>query len=93
MDLLNDYYPLYPPNPEYEGMSNEEYEERMDYIEGLNKRKADLHYDDWYLKYSEDLWYLWCIINEHTSTNLSPLLCNMEYAHFSTMCFENSQKY
>ena len=93
MDTLNDYYPLYPPNPENEYISQQEYEERCDYIEGLNKRKITLNYDDWYLKYTDDLWYLWCIINEFTSVNVTPLLCNMEYDSFCSMCYENSQRY
>ena len=93
MDTLNDYYPLYPGNPEYEDMSRQEYEERMEYIENLNKRKSTLEYDDWQVKYSSDLWYLWCIINEFTDTNISPLLCYMSFDHFCNMCYENSQQY
>ena len=93
MDTLNDYYPLYPPNPEYDDMSRQEYDERNDYIENLNKRKHSLVYDDWYVKYSDDLWYLWCIINEFTNINVSPILCNMEYTNFCVICYEHSQHY
>ncbi len=93
MDLLNDYYPLYPPNPDRYGLSETELAEEQEYREFLNNRKANLHYDDWCVKYSDDLWYLWCMIDEFTYTNLSPLLNNMRYYDFCDMCFKNSTKY
>jgi hypothetical protein len=97
MDVFNDLYPLYPRNPDLEGLTNQELDERDEYLDKLEeygtKRRVNLVYDDWYLKYSEDLWYLWCIINEFTDINISPLLCKMEYSNFCIMCYENSTQY
>lgn len=85
MDILNEYYPLYPPNPDREYSDGE--------IEDSSKRRRYLHYEDWYEKYSDDLWYLWCIINEYTDTNSSILLCNMEHSEFCHMCYNNSSHF
>ena len=97
MDIFNDLYPLYPPNPLYDGLSKQEIDEHHEYLEKLEehgyKRRVNLVYDDWYEKYSDDLWYLWCIINEFTNVNVSPILCKMEYYNFCTMCYENSTQY
>ena len=95
MDTLNDYYPLYPPNPEKEHLNNEDLEETNNYIDHMNglKRKRQFCFDDWNLKYSDDLWYLWCMINEFTDTSSLNLLDTLSFANFCTLCFENSSKY
>jgi hypothetical protein len=93
MDVLNDYYPLYLPNPDRIGLTDIELAEDQEYREFLNTRRANLHYDDWYLKYSDDLWQLWNMINEYTYYNTSPILNGMQYFDFCDMCYNNSTKY
>jgi hypothetical protein len=99
MDTLNDYYPLYPPNPETCSLSESEISENLQHLTELErinerkKRKRAMVYDDFMLKYSDDLWYLWCIIREFTDTNYSTLLDRMDYPSFCNMCYENSTKY
>ena len=94
MDILNDYYPLYPENPnkasDSEISENNEYISKLDSINNSKKRKKNLKFDDFCLKYSDDLWYLWCIISEFT--NNGNILANMEYSSFCSMCYENSVK-
>jgi len=99
MDILNDYYPLYPENPETAQLSeseqseNNEYIQKLDNINGQRKRKKNLTFDDFCLKNSDDIWYLWCIINEFTENNSTPLLDKMDYCSFCTMCYNNSTRY
>ena len=94
MDILNDYYPLYPENPDKASDSeiseNNEYISKLYSINNSKKRKKNLKFDDFCLKYSDDLWYLWCIISEFT--NNGNILANMEYSSFCSMCYENSVK-
>ena len=96
--MNNDYFPYYQQNPETEHLSESEREENDYYfnkLENINnnkKRKKDLDVDDWNTKYSEDLWYLWSIINEFTEVNNSNILNKMSYAGFCMMCFDNSTK-
>ena len=82
MDILNDYYPLYPENPEKASDSeiseNNEYIAKLDSINNSRKRKKNLNVDDFCLKYSDDLWYLWCIISDYTKNG--NILANMEYS-------------
>ena len=98
MDTLNDYYPLYPQNPDNAGLSDSEISENSDYatrlncINNLKKRKKPLKFDDFCLVHSDDLWYLWCIINEFTDTNNCILLNKLTYSSFCSMCYENSTK-
>ena len=55
MDVLNDYYPLYPENPDTAGLSESELSENQEHIETLErlnggrKRKKPLHFDDFCL--------------------------------------------
>jgi hypothetical protein len=97
MDILNDQYPLYPPNPETSSISESEAEEnvshinRLDAINNGRKRKKNMTFDDFCMKYSDDIWYLWCTIKEYT--NMSNLLSLMDYSTFCTVCYENSYKY
>ena len=94
MNNLNDYYPLYPPNPDTCGLSESELSENAEYVEKLTnrKRKKELTYEDFCLIHNDDLWYLWCIINEFTDTNNSLLLNKLTYVSFCTMCYNNSSK-
>ena len=95
MDILNDYYPLVPENPDKgsdsEISENNEYIAKLDSINNGRKRKKKLTFDDFCLKYSDDLWYLWCIIKDFTKDG--NVLANMEYSSFCSMCYDNSVKY
>ena len=96
MDRFNEIYPLYPDNPEFEGMSDAEYSDDIDYINTLTdlndrrKRKKEYNFDDWCMIYADDLWYIWCIINDFAQGGA--LLDKMNYASFCTMCYDNSSK-
>ena len=55
MDILNDYYPLYPPNPEIpsdseESEENHRYVHKLDTINTGRKRKKIFSFDDFYSK-------------------------------------------
>ena len=95
MDTLNDYYPLYPPNPDKKHIDGEEANEvdTNEYINYLNKCNHSLLFEDWNLKYSDDLWYLWCIVCEFTDTSQLNLFDNLDYPSFCVLCFENSSRY
>ena len=99
MDVLNDFYPLYPPNPETSSLSDSEISDNQNYLtelERINARKKHknmLVYDDFCLKHSDNLWYLWCTINEFTDTNNILLLDKLDYSSFCDMCYNNSTKY
>ena len=96
MDTLNDYYPLYPQNPQNKNKSESETSEDSEYIEKLDnlnlnkKRKKDMKFDDFNLKHSDDIWYLWCMILEFRDSNYSPLFAKMTYAKFCGICYTNS---
>ena len=98
MDTLNDYYPLYPRNPEISDLSESEISENNEYISALDsinagrKRKKEYTYDDFCLIHNDSLWYLWCIINEFTDTNKCILLNRMNYPMFCAMCYGNSTR-
>ena len=96
MDILNDYHPIYPQNPDNIGLSeseiseNEEHIERLTGINNRKKRKKIYTFDDWSMIYSEQLWHIWCVINEFKSgTNI---LDRMDYPGFCSMCYDNSTK-
>jgi len=95
MDVLNDYYPLYPPNPNDDSDLSEEYSyiEKFDYINENRKRKKNLSFDDFCMKYSDDLWYIWCVIIEYRGDNSSVLFNRIDYPNFCSLCYENSTKY
>ena len=99
MDTLNSYYPLYPPNPDKENLSESEIGENDEYINGIvdanlrRSRISDLQYDDWVLYHSDDLWYFWCICKEYTEGNLLPFLNKLSYYSFCRVCYDNSTKY
>ena len=92
MDTLNDYYPLYPSNPEKDDLSDSELSEREEYIRTLTERGGNrqLTFDDWNMKYSDDTWYMWCNLKEYTEG--SKLLTKMDYASFCSFAYENSSK-
>ena len=95
MDTLNDYYPLYPQNPSRDnltGVDLEEYNNNINHLSGI-VRKKPFYFDDWNLKYSDNLWYLWCILNEFIDNASLNLLDKMQFSDFCVMCFENSSKY
>ena len=97
--MLNDYYPLYPQNPGKEHLSDSENSENEEYINtllrinGSKKNKKGMTFDDWCLVYSDDLWYMWCMINEFTQGNTIKIFDNLDYASFCSMSYENSSKF
>ena len=99
MDILNDYYPLYPTNPDLDDLSNsdvDEIEERRESIyrhQNGRLRKRNLSFDDWCCIYSDQIWYFWCMICEYTETNTLPFFDKMEYSNFCTMLYDTSSKY
>ena len=98
MDTLNDYYPLYPQNPdkadlsETESSENDEYTSKLKSLNAGRKRKKEYSFDDFCLIHSDNLWYMWCIINEFTDTNKCILLNRMNYPMFCAMCYGNSTR-
>jgi hypothetical protein len=96
MDILNDLLHSNPPNPLNEYLSDSEISENEEYIgklKKINERKKRKHYftfDDWSMLYSDDLWNLWCIIEQfRQSVNI---LDNMDFPTFCSMCYENSSR-
>ena len=56
-----------------------------------SKKKKLLSADDFCIKYSDDLWYLWNVIHDYSITTG---LCNrLSYATFCVISYENSTKY
>jgi len=99
MDILNEYYPLYAPNPDKENLSesdiseNEQYANTLLRINGSKKNKKGMTFDDWSMVYSDDLWYLWCMMSEFTQGNNIKIFDKMDYASFCSMSYENSSKF
>jgi len=101
MDLLNDEYPLYEENPQHP--CTEEYynyisdqKETVQKIRDLTKRrpkkKKNLQSDEWEVYYSDDLWYLWCIMNEYITSNNLPFMERTKYSDFVNIVYRNSSK-
>jgi hypothetical protein len=95
MDVLNDYYPLYSEYPE--SVSTSESEENASYIDKLDsinvhkKRKKIMVFDDFCLKYNDEMWYIWCVIHDYSQhTNL---LNKLDFPAFCDVCYQNSTKY
>ena len=90
MDYFNDIYPLYPPNPDTNGLSDTDISENNEYKEKINtrKRKRRINFDDFCMLYSDDLWYLWSTINEYSF--YSGLLNKLDYPTFCSVCYENT---
>ena len=90
MDILNEYYPLYPTNPDRENLSDSELSEREEYKNILKNSRKKLLYDDWCVLYSDDLWYMWCMICEFNTVNGLHFFGNTDYASFCHISYENS---
>ena len=96
MDILNDYIPIYPPNPANLEFSDSELSENENYINqlvGINrnkKRKKEYSFDDWCMINSSDLWNLWCIIEDFKKG--SNLLNILTYPTFCDLCYQNSTR-
>ena len=80
MDTFNDLYPPFPDNPE--PTSDEEYVER-------GRKRKRLTFDDFCAIYSDELWHLWCIIDDFKKDN-RPILNGLDYPRFCSLCFENT---
>jgi hypothetical protein len=99
MDTLNDYYPLYLQNPDVIDLSDSELDELDQHRESVFRHQAgrlnkkDLTFDDWSCIYSDEIWYLWCMIGEYTCTNALPFFNKMEYSNFCSMLYDTSSKY
>ena len=87
----------YPANPETNSISDSELSETAEYLDTIQelnaqrKRKKEYSFDDWCMIYSDDLWYLWCIISDYKK-NVKLLDC-MDYSGFCCMCYDNSTKH
>ena len=98
MDTLNDYYPIYPQNPDNACLSDSDISENKEYCENLKnlnenrKRKRTLTFDDFCLIHTDDLWYLWCVIQETIFINNSALLDRVDYPTFCEWVYRNSTK-
>jgi len=96
MDVLNDYYPLSQPNPDVPSDSEEstadaEYIKKLDTINAGRKRKKIFTFDDFCLKYNDDMWYIWNIVHDYSQT--SGILDHLTFAKFCAVCYENSTQY
>ena len=52
------------------------------------------HIDEWNIHHSDDLWYLWCTVNEYISINNLPFLDKpkFDYPAFCEFIYNNSSK-
>jgi hypothetical protein len=95
MDILNDQLRPYPPNPNNVDLSESELSENEEHVATLRKikerrkRSRQICFDDWNMLYSDDLWYLWCLIVPFKENGV---LDRMDYSSFCSMCYENSSK-
>ena len=89
MDTLNDV--LLDNIRNYDESHLPDYdEEYIDYLETLNGPHT---FDDWCCLYSDDLWYLWCRIQEITNVySKMPIMDTMTYPEFCSVCYEHSSK-
>jgi hypothetical protein len=87
MDIFNDLYPLYPDNPDQ--LLSEQ--EQLEAQHLSKKRKKQLTFDDYCAIYSDDIWHLWCLIQDFTKNN--SLLDTLDFPTFCVMCYENCSKY
>jgi len=100
MDLLNDQYPLYQEylsqdfsDSESDNEFHHKQKQTASEIQNLIKpHKKLLIVDEWNIVYSDDLWYLWCVIQETIMVNNSPLLDRVDYAAFCEWVYLNSTK-
>ena len=97
MDILNEYYPLYPENPDTADLTDTEQSEREDLINAINainprKNKKKHTFDIWSVIYTDQLWYLWCMILEYNDSGGFPFLDKMDYGTFCSLVYDNSSK-
>jgi hypothetical protein len=92
MDILNDYYPIYSENQETSSLSESDVEETKKHIDLYNRisKKKRLSFDDFCTMYSDDIWYIWCIIKDYSQT--SGIFDKLDYPKLCEMCYENSTK-
>ena len=92
MDLLNDYHPIYPENPETSSLSESDVEENKKHVELYNRilRKKKVSFEDFCTRHSDDMWYIWCIINDYSQT--SGIFDRLTYPKLCELCYENSTK-
>jgi hypothetical protein len=90
MDILNDHYPLYPDNPD---PSNFTEQEQQDAEVLIKKRKKQLTFDDYCAVYSDDLWYLWCMVQEFRESSNKSILDTLDYPSFCRVCYDNCTGY
>jgi hypothetical protein len=81
MDLLNE-----------DTLSESDLSEREEYINNLTNLRRRLTFDEWSLVYSEDLWYMWCMLKEYTTYNTIPVFENMDYGSFCHIAYEKSPR-
>jgi hypothetical protein len=90
MDIFNDLYPICLENPYTSNLSEEEEQERREFVNLGKKRKKDLCFDDYCAVYSDELWNLWCLVDDFKKNN-KPVLNTMDYPTFCSMCYEYSK--
>ena len=96
MDILNDYYHQSQSNPNEHSDSEEsaadaEHIRKLETINIGRKRKKNFTFDDFCLKYNDDMWYIWNIIHDYSLS--SNLLNHLTFAKFCSVCYENSTQY
>jgi hypothetical protein len=89
MDIFNDYYPLYPNNPDKENLSDSELSEIEEYKNTLFTRRK-LSFDEWILLYSDDLWHTWSMIKDFNNFNILPFFNKLDYGSFCHIVYQNS---
>ena len=93
MDILNDVLHAYPPNPLNSDLTESEISDHEEILKNINerkKRKKRITFDDWSTAYSDELWYLWCIVGDFRKDN--SILDRLDYPTFCSICFENSSR-
>jgi len=71
--------------------ANKDYIKKLDDLNENRKRKKTLTVNDFCLKYNDDMWYIWCIVNDYSKT--SGLLNQLDFTKFCDICYENSSKF
>jgi hypothetical protein len=92
MDIFNDLYPVCLENPYTSNLSDQEEQEHKEFVALGKKRKKELSFDDYCTVYSDELWNLWCLVEDFRNNN-KPILNTMDFPTFCSMCYENSLKY
>ena len=60
----------------------------------ISKRKTKLDdIGDWVIKYDDDIWYLWGLIQDYIKNANLGILDKMDYSNFVIMCYDNSSRY